>query len=52
MSKNIVDNSHHHPTFLEQQYQNIIEMIDYWTFDTENEEKGNSRNYNTCGSTN
>jgi hypothetical protein len=48
--KAIERNSHQHPTFLEH-YQNIIEMIAWWTFDRENEEKGNSRNCNTCGFT-
>jgi hypothetical protein len=37
--KTIERNSHQHPTFLEH-YQNVIEMIDWWTFDRENEEKG------------
>ena len=37
--KTIERNSHQHPTFLEH-YQNVIEMIDWWTFDRENEKKG------------
>src|SRR5919106_45132 len=41
--KSIERNSHQHSTFL-QRYQKIIEMIDWWTFDRENEEKGNSKN--------
>jgi hypothetical protein len=49
--KTIERNSHQNPTFLEH-YQKIIEMIDWWTFDRENEEKDNSKNYNTCGFTN
>ena len=49
--KAIERNSHQHPTFLEH-YQNIIEMIDWWTFDRENEDKVNSRNCNICGFTN
>ena len=49
--KAIERNSHQHSTFL-QRYQKIIEMIDWWTFDRENEEKGNSKNSNTCGFTN
>jgi len=48
--KTIERNSHQHPTFLEQ-YQNIIEMIDWWTFDRENEEKENSKKLYTCGFT-
>jgi hypothetical protein len=46
--KTIEFNSHQHPTFLEH-YQKIIEMIDWWTFDRENEEKGNSNICNMCG---
>ena len=49
--KTIERKSHQHPTFLEH-YQNIIEMIDWWTFDRENEEKGNSKICNMCGFTN
>ena len=49
--KAIERNSHQNTTFLEH-YQKIIEMIDWWTFDRENEEKGNSRNCNMCGFTN
>jgi hypothetical protein len=49
--KTIESNSHQHPTFLEH-YQKIIEMIDWWTFDRENEEKGNSNICNMCGFTN
>jgi hypothetical protein len=49
--KAIERNSHHHPKFLEH-YQNIIEMIESWTFDGENEDKGNSKISNTCGFTN
>jgi hypothetical protein len=49
--KTIERNSHQHPAFLEH-YQNIIEMIDWWTFDRENEDKVNSRNCNMCGFTN
>ena len=37
--KTIERNSHQYPIILEY-YQNIIEMIDWWTFDRENEEKG------------
>jgi translation initiation factor 2 beta subunit (eIF-2beta)/eIF-5 len=48
--KTIERNSHQHPTFLEH-YQNVIEMIDWWTFDRENEDKGNSKNCNMCGFT-
>ena len=50
--KTIERNSHQYPTNLVH-YQNIIEMIDWWTFDRENEDKGNSRNRtNICGFTN
>ncbi len=49
--KAIERNSHQHSTFLEH-YQKIIEMIDWWTFDRENEEKGNSNICNMCGFTN
>ena len=49
--KTIEHNSHQYPAFLEH-YQNIIEMIDWWTFDRENEEKGNSKICNMCGFTN
>jgi hypothetical protein len=49
--KTIERNSHQHPTFLEH-YQNVIEMIDWWTFDRENEEKGDSKIYNRCDFTN
>ena len=50
--KAIEHNSHQNPTFLEH-YQNIIEMIDWWTFDRENDEdKGNPKNCNMCGFTN
>ena len=49
--KAIECNSHQHPTFLEH-YQNIIEMIDWWTFDREKEDKGNSKICNMCGFTN
>jgi hypothetical protein len=37
--KTIERNSHQYTIILEY-YQNIIEMIDWWTFDRENEEKG------------
>ena len=40
--KTIERNSHQHPAFLEH-YQKIIEMMDWWTFDRENEEKENSK---------
>jgi hypothetical protein len=49
--KAIECNSHQNPTFLEH-YQNIIEMIDWWTFDREKEDKGNSKICNMCGFTN
>jgi len=49
--KAIERNSHQNPTFLEH-YQNIIEMIDWCTFDRKNEDKGNSKNYNMCDFTN
>ena len=49
--KAIERNSYQHPTFLEH-YQKIVEMIDWWTFDRENKDKGNSRNCNMCGFTN
>ena len=49
--KTIERNSHQYPIILEY-YQNIIEMIDWWTFDRENKDKGNSRNCNMCGFTN
>ena len=49
--KTIEHNSHQHPTFLEH-YQKIIETIDWWTFERENEEKGNSKNCNSYGFTN
>jgi hypothetical protein len=47
----IEHNSNQHPAFLEH-YQKVIEMIDWWTFDRENEEKGNSKNCKMCGFTN
>ena len=49
--KTIERNSHQQSTSLEN-YQNIIDMIDWWIFDRENEDKGNSRNCNMCGFTN
>ena len=49
--KAIERNSHQHPKFLEH-YQNIIEMMESWTFDRENEDKENSKICNTCGFTN
>jgi hypothetical protein len=49
--KTIERNSHQHPKFLEH-YQKVIEMIDWWTFDRENEEKGISNICNMCGFTN
>jgi hypothetical protein len=49
--KAIERNSHQYPKFLEH-YQNIIEIIESWTFDRENEDKGNSKICNTCGFTN
>jgi hypothetical protein len=45
--KTIERNSHQYPTFLEH-YQKVIEMIDWWTFDKENEEKVNSKICNMC----
>ena len=39
MSKKQKCTSHQYPIILEY-YQNIIEMIDWWTFDRENEKKG------------